>query len=148
MWIVKRDKQIINVDTQVELDKCIAAGWELLTHEQIEASGMLGYEHLVSPTNTTVASDGSITFTPPEPPSEEELLNRLRIERDARINSVLWMRERHADELALGKETTLTPEQYTALLTYIQALRDLPTQPGAPWDGGGEETPWPEKPNF
>ena len=78
--------------------------------------------------------------------SSDELFNRLRIERDARINSVLWMRERHADELELGKETSLTPEQYTALLTYIQALRDLPAQPGAPWDGGGELTPWPIKP--
>ncbi|WP_417293066.1 phage tail assembly chaperone [Desulfovibrio porci] len=26
---------------------------------------------------------------------------------------------------------------------YRQALRDLPQQDGAPWDGGGEETPWP-----
>ena len=85
--------------------------------------------------------------TPP-PPTHEELFDRLRSFRDARISAVLWMRERHADELELGKETTLTPEQYTALLTYIQALRDLPAQPGAPWDGGGEETPWPEKPNF
>ena len=83
--------------------------------------------------------------TPP-PPTIEELFDRLRSFRDARISAVLWMRERHADELELGKETTLTPEQYTALLTYIQALRDLPAQPGAPWDGGGDETPWPVKP--
>ena len=80
----------------------------------------------------------------PPPPTVEELFNMLRSFRDARINSVLWMRERHADELELGKETSLTQEQYTALLTYIQALRDLPAQPGAPWDGGGELTPWPE----
>ena len=84
--------------------------------------------------------------TPP-PPTIEELFDMLRSVRDARISAVLWMRERHADELELGKETTLTPEQYTALLTYIQALRDLPSQEGAPWDGGGESTPWPEIPN-
>ena len=76
----------------------------------------------------------------------DELFSRLRIKRDTRINSVLWMRERHADELELGKGTSLTPEQYTALLTYIQALRDIPQQEGAPWDGGGEQTPWPIKP--
>lgn len=80
------------------------------------------------------------------PPTVEELFDRLRSFRNAYINSVLWMRERHADEIALGKETTLTSEQYTALLTYVQALRDLPTQVGAPWDGGGELTPWPIKP--
>lgn len=84
--------------------------------------------------------------TPP-PPTIEELFDTLRSVRDARVNAVLWMRERHADELDLGKETTLTPEQYTALLTYIQALRDIPAQPGAPWDGGGELTPWPELPS-
>ena len=82
----------------------------------------------------------------PSPPTHEELFDRLRILRDARISAVLWMRERHADELELGKVTTLTPEQYTELLTYIQALRDLPAQHGAPWDGGGELTPWPELP--
>ena len=84
--------------------------------------------------------------TPPAP-TTEELFDRLRSVRDARISAVLWVRERHADELGLGKETTLTPEQYTALLTYIQALRDLPAQPGAPWDGGGELTPCPELPS-
>ena len=83
----------------------------------------------------------------PPPPTTEELFDRLRGQRDAHINSVLWMRERHSDELGLGTEPTLTPEQYTALLTYIQALRDLPAQPGAPWDGGGELTPWPELPD-
>jgi len=31
---------------------------------------------------------------------------------------------------------------------YRAALRDLPDQPGAPWDGGGEETPWPTKPEI
>ena len=83
--------------------------------------------------------------TPPAP-TIEELFDTLRSVRDGRISAVLWVRERHADELALGKETTFTPEQYTALLTYIQALRDLPAQPGAPWDGGGELTPWPVTP--
>lgn len=145
MWIIKKGKTVINVDSKSNLDNHLASGWALLTHEQIEASGMLGYEYLVSPTNTVVNADGSITFTPPEPPSADELFSRLRIERDTRINSVLWMRERHADELTLGKETSLTQEQYAELLTYVQALRDLPAQPGAPWDGG--DIPWPIKPN-
>ena len=127
-------------------DMFTGRGWRELSASEIAAAGMTGYEHLVSPLNTTVNADGSITFTPPTPPSSEELFTSLRSERDMLISTVLWMRERHADELELGKETTLTPEQYTALLTYIQTLRDLPVQPGAPWDGGGELTPWPIKP--
>lgn len=146
MWVLKKDSLVINVDSEPNLNRHLETGWTLLTPEQVEASGMLGYEHLVSPANTIINVDGSIIFTPPEPPSNDELFSRLRSERDTRINSVLWMRERHAGELELGKETTLTPEQYTALLTYIQALRDIPAQPGAPWDGGGELTPWPDMP--
>ena len=145
-YIFVKNNNVINVDNDVDKNKLILTGWRELSAEEISAYGVLGYEHLASPANTVVNVDGSITFTPPEPPSADELFSRLRIERDTRINSVLWMRERHNDELALGKETSLTPEQYTALLTYIQALRDLPTQPGAPWDGGGELTPWPELP--
>lgn len=90
--------------------------------------------------------DGAVTIEPDA--TTIELLERLRAQRDYKIASILWMRERHADELALGKETSLTAEQYTSLLTHIQALRDLPAQPGAPWDGGGEETPWPELPTM
>lgn len=146
MYILKKEKKVINVDTDKDRANYAREGWQELTPEQITAAGMLGYEHLVSPANTIVNVDGSITFTPPAPPSNDELFNLLRSERDNRINSILWMRERHADELELGTETSLTPEQYTALLTYIQALRDLPAQPGAPWDGGGDETPWPELP--
>lgn len=37
-------------------------------------------------------------------------------------------------------------EDKSAVLAYRQALRDLPAQPGAPWDGGGPNTPWPNKP--
>ena len=35
-----------------------------------------------------------------------------------------------------------------AVKMYRQALRDLPSQEGAPWDGGGEETPWPLMPEL
>ena len=141
-----RSDEVINVDKKTDITQLILSGWAELTPEQIEVAGMLGYEHLVSPANTIVNADGGILFTPPEPPSKDELFSRLRSERDVRITDILWMRERHADELELGKETSLTPEQYTALLTYIQVLRDIPAQPGAPWDGGGTETPWPELP--
>lgn len=33
-----------------------------------------------------------------------------------------------------------------AVEAYRQELRDLPSQEGAPWDGGGELTPWPTDP--
>lgn len=143
---VNNGNDVLRAASSSDREMFVGRGWRELTQDEITAAGMGGYEQFVSPLTATVNADGSITFTPPAPPSSEELFTSLRTERDMLISAVLWMRERHADELELGKETTLTPEQYTALLTYIQALRDLPVQPGAPWDGGGELTPWPELP--
>lgn len=42
----------------------------------------------------------------------------------------------------------ITEEQRQAILAYRQAIRDLNHQDGAPWDGGGGLTPWPEMPEL
>lgn len=46
--------------------------------------------------------------------------------RDAEIESVKWLRERHRDEVDSSRPTTLTPVQSGELLDYVQALRDWP----------------------
>lgn len=51
----------------------------------------------------------------------------VRAERDLLLKNTSWLVERHLEQLVLG-ETTLSPEQYTALLQYRQALRDVPQQ--------------------
>lgn len=40
----------------------------------------------------------------------------------------------------------ISAEALDQVKAYRAALRALPDQPGAPWDGGGAETPWPELP--
>lgn len=40
----------------------------------------------------------------------------------------------------------ISEDNLAQVKAYRTALRDLPDQPGAPWDGGGELTPWPELP--
>lgn len=55
--------------------------------------------------------------------TNEELFARLREERNRRLQEYEW-----------------------ANRDYKQALRDIPAQQGAPWDGGGPETPWPVRP--
>lgn len=60
--------------------------------------------------------------------------NDLRSERDRRLDDTDKLMRRHAEELALGLNTTLTPEQHTDLLTYRQALRDLPENTTDPAD--------------
>lgn len=70
--------------------------------------------------------------------SEEARFERLRSERDRRLAATdyLLMPDYPLDDTLKG-----------AVQAYRQALRDLPSQEGAPWDGGGEATPWPEIPS-
>ena len=70
-------------------------------------------------------------------PTDADLYERLRTERDARLVAT--------DKYLLADYPT-SPEEIVAIRAYRTALRDLPDQPGAPWDGGGDETPWPTKP--
>ena len=71
------------------------------------------------------------------PPTADQLFATLRAARDARLA--------RTDKMLLP-DYPITAEALEKVKTYRAALRDLPDQPGAPWDGGGEATPWPERP--
>ncbi|CAI8708510.1 MULTISPECIES: phage tail assembly chaperone [Pseudomonas] len=62
----------------------------------------------------------------PLPPTADELSAQERSWRDAQIERVKWLRERHRDQLDIGEQTTLASEQFGELLVYIRALRDWP----------------------
>ncbi len=72
-----------------------------------------------------------------DPDSEAERFELLRCARDGRLAET--------DHL-VAPDSPLTDAQRAAMISYRQSLRDLPAQEGAPWDGGGELTPWPAKP--
>lgn len=69
--------------------------------------------------------------------SEPARALRLRELRDSRLA---------ASDKYLLADFLISPEKLEAVKTYRQALRDILQQEGAPWDGGGELTPWPIKP--
>lgn len=46
--------------------------------------------------------------------------------RDTELASLVWLRDRHRDQLEIEVTTTLSGEQFTELLVYMQALRDWP----------------------
>lgn len=69
--------------------------------------------------------------------SEPARFERLRAERDRRLSETDYL---------LMPDYPLSGDSRAAVQAYRQALRDLPAQEGAPWDGGGEETPWPALP--
>lgn len=68
----------------------------------------------------------------PLPPTTDELSVQERSWRDAEIERVKWLRERHRDQLDIDKPTTLTSERFGELLVYIQALRDWPQSQNFP----------------
>lgn len=71
------------------------------------------------------------------PDTVEKRFRMLRTARDSRIA---------ATDYLMSADYPITEEQRELVMAYRTALRDLPAQPGAPWDGGGELTPWPEVP--
>lgn len=102
-----------------------AADWAFLGSEPVEFDVVRGL-------------DGKLYKAGDEPaPTKAELLASLRAKRGQRIA---------ATDYLLMPDYPLTDDAKAVVSTYRQALRDLPQQPGAPWDGGGEDTPWPDKP--
>jgi len=70
-------------------------------------------------------------------PSSEELFVSLRSIRDARLAET---------DYVFMPDYDVSDELKAKVVEYRKNLRDLPSQPGAPWDGGGENTPWPVNP--
>ena len=61
-----------------------------------------------------------------------EVASQERIWRDAELERVKWLRERHRDELELSIPHSLTNDQYAQLLEYMQLLRDWPASSAFP----------------
>lgn len=63
-----------------------------------------------------------------DPPglSTEQMVAKERTWRDRQLITATGIRDRHRDQLELGITATLSPEQFIALLSYIQLLRDWP----------------------
>lgn len=83
--------------------------------------------------------DGDYIIVQNAAPSSESLFSSLRAERDRRIAS---------SDYLLMPDYPLAEDSRQIVQTYRQELRDLPAQDGAPWDGGGPETPWPTLPKI
>ena len=76
------------------------------------------------------------------PPRSTKLIAAdVRAERDRRINAVQWRIERYRSQDAANTPTTDAPNTYAALLAYVQALRDVPSQTGFP-----SNVSWPTEP--
>ena len=75
------------------------------------------------------------TFSETQPaPISPDISIEIRLKRDQLLSDTQWLVQRHRDQIEVAEPTTLTSDQYKALLTYRQALRDVPTQTGFPDD--------------
>lgn len=106
---------------------------EVYAYDQEQIDGGWVKEGLVAMTDEEVEA-----HLAPKPLTTEQLADKVRAERDAKIEAVRWRIERAKDELELGVPLT---EPLEPLLRYVQALRDVPAQAGFP-----ESVEWPQCP--
>lgn len=52
--------------------------------------------------------------------------------RDSELSGVMWLRERHRDQLEISAPTSVTNEQFEQLLIFMQELRDWPQSASFP----------------
>lgn len=85
-----------------------------------------------SPEKVRGHKDGLPFLIDAPPLSNDQLSAAERVWRDLEIERVKWLRERHRDEVDMGRTASLTQDQFTELLTFIQLLRDWPESKNFP----------------
>ena len=86
---VTHDAQVLRAPSPDDRALFCERRWNELTSDEIAAAGMSGYEHLVSPLNTVINPDGSITFTPPAPDPIEQIAARKLTAIDAETSTAI-----------------------------------------------------------
>lgn len=97
----------------------------------LAADGTLYTGVIINQSDTEISEETYLAIL-----SEKESAAQRR-KRDLLISGVRWRIERHNDEVLMGVTPT---EPIEPILEYIQALRDVPAQPGFP-----ESINWPEE---
>ena len=98
--VLIKGSEVINIDNDVDKARLVSEGWRSLNEKEIQDAGMVGYESLVSPANTTVSTDGTISFTPPESLPDLEL--RAQIAAAQARSSTILMARMQADMVQTG----------------------------------------------
>ena len=128
----------LNSDNEENDQILLDQGAIKLSDKEVELYGMKGYEQYVSPASTIVNEDGTIIFTPPDKETiDNELMDVLRVRRNMLITKTDYL---------LTADYPIDEETLIKVKEYRQKLRDITKLEGAPWDGGGPNTPWPTSP--
>lgn len=84
------------------------------------------------PGKTRAHDDQGLPYLVNAPAPAIDLAATEREWRDAELSAVMWLRERHRDQLEIGVTTSLMTDQFNELLAYMQTLRDWPQAPEFP----------------
>jgi hypothetical protein len=88
----------------------------------------------------------------PPAPTVEQLAEAVRNTRDCRMLCALDLTGKYTTQQALISSggtvaSPITEQEYISVLQYIEDLRNIPQQPGFPWNGPDDVAcPWPTKP--
>ncbi|MDY7792763.1 phage tail assembly chaperone [Burkholderia ubonensis] len=66
-------------------------------------------------------------------PTRDEVAAHMRSKRDSAMDAIDWLVSRHQDEKLIGNGTTLSAAQFSTLVKYRQALRDISDADGWPY---------------
>ncbi|MEW9678714.1 hypothetical protein [Pseudomonas sp. TE50-2] len=93
---------------------------------QVYAYAADGSEDAFKVKDLVLMTDAELQAYLSPPRTREQIETAERAWRDAAVNNVLWLRERHRDEQDLRRSLTLSETQFAELLDYLQSLRDWP----------------------
>ena len=122
------------LDAPVIVKGCVA---RRVNGAWVDVENHVGEKGFVNGVPTEIKDYGPLPdgwSTTPRSPTAEQLFDGLRAFRDARLT---------ATDKYLLADYPISADALAQVKVYRAALRALPEQSGAPWDGGGEETPWP-----
>lgn len=116
--------EVLNVDNTEDRDNLLRHGWKELMPEEIKTAGMEGYEAYVSPLNTVINTDGSITFTPPVPEGSLDNLtvDKAREQVKSAITSKRWEIETGGVTLPNGVKILSGVDDQNRIATSIQGM--------------------------
>lgn len=127
MHIIIYNNQCFNVDNNADTIRLLEQGARELTAEEIVTCGMMGFEQYVSPANTMVNADGTVTFTPPDVAGQQKEARRQEIHAELDRIDAKKVRSASAIALAIAKGDTPDAEDVAVLTQYEQeaaALRE------------------------
>lgn len=84
------------------------------------------------PGKIRVHDDSGLPYLVDAPEPSIDLPSQERSWRDAQLSAVMWLRERHRDQVENGVVATLNNDEFKELISYIQLLRDWPQSPNFP----------------